>query len=119
MIVASLPVVGVRGIDTRTGQDHGRTGGSRGLQRPSAAHAAPAPSWGKVEVIDDKWGVPHVFADSDAGAMYGLGYAAGRDRAFQMHYALRLIQGRSAEVLGDRPSAARPTPSTGSSRRRT
>jgi len=33
--------------------------------------------------------------------MYGLGYATAQDRAFQMYYNLRIIQGRLAEVVGD------------------
>ena len=28
---------------------------------------------GRVEIIRDHWGVPNVFAGTDAGAMYGLG----------------------------------------------
>lgn len=58
---------------------------------------------GEVELIRDRWGVPHVFADTDAGAMFGLGYATVEDRAFQMTYSLRVIQGRLAEVMGDVP----------------
>lgn len=54
-----------------------------------------------IELVRDSWGVPHVFAETDAGAMYGLGYATAQDRAFQMHYMLRIIQGRLAEVVGD------------------
>ena len=57
--------------------------------------------YGRVELVRDEWGVPHVFAVTDEGAMYGLGYAVARDRGFQMHYQLRMIQGRSAEVLGE------------------
>ena len=45
--------------------------------------------------------MPHVFADTDAGAMYGLGYAAAQDRPFQMYYHLRIMQGRLAELVGD------------------
>jgi len=74
--------------------------------------AAPPAEYGKVEVVRDHWGVPHVFSDTDEGAMYGLGYAAAEDRAFQMYYALRIIQGRLAEVLGERPSVARPKETT-------
>jgi len=66
----------------------------------SAAHAAPA-EYGSIELIRDSWGVPHIFAETDAGAMYGLGYATAEDRGFQMHYSLRIIQGRLAEVIGD------------------
>jgi penicillin G amidase len=54
-----------------------------------------------VEIVRDPWGIPHVFADSDAGAWYGLGYATAEDRAFQMTYNLRIIQGRLSEVVGD------------------
>ena len=56
---------------------------------------------GRVELLRDTWGVPHIFSDTDAGAMYGLGYAAAEDRAFQMYYNLRIIQGRLAELVGD------------------
>jgi penicillin amidase len=61
----------------------------------------PATCVGAVEVLRDSWGVPHVFADTDAEAFYGLGYATAEDRAFQMTYALRIIQGRLAEVIGE------------------
>jgi penicillin G amidase len=54
-----------------------------------------------VEILRDPWGIPHVFADTDAGAMYGLGYATAEDRAFQMTYSLRIIQGRLSEVIGE------------------
>ena len=57
--------------------------------------------YGRVELLRDRWGVPHVFAKSDAGAMYGLGYATAQDRAFQMYYNLRIVQGRLAELVGD------------------
>ncbi len=56
---------------------------------------------GQTELLRDRWGVPHVFAPTDAGAMYGLGYATAQDRAFQMYYNLRIIQGRLAELVGD------------------
>ncbi len=59
-----------------------------------------ARDYGKVELIRDTWGVPHIFAETDPGAMYGLGYATAEDRGFQMHYTLRIIQGRLAEVIG-------------------
>ena len=63
--------------------------------------AAVDPKWGEIEIVRDKWGVPNVFSSTDAGAMYGLGYAQAEDRAFQMYYSLRIIQGRTAEVLGN------------------
>lgn len=75
---------------------------------PSTTGAEPArspkKSYGKIELLRDPWGVPHVFSESDAGAMYGLGHAVAEDRGFQMYYSLRMIQGRLAELIGDRPS---------------
>lgn len=58
-------------------------------------------SSGRIELLRDTWGVPHIFSDTDVGAMYGLGYATAEDRAFQMYYNLRIIQGRLAELVGD------------------
>ena len=54
-----------------------------------------------IEIIRDTWGIPHVFAQTDAGALYGLGYATAEDRGVQMVYSSRVIQGRLAEVIGD------------------
>jgi acyl-homoserine lactone acylase PvdQ len=68
------------------------------LALPSIATASP---YGKTELLRDRWGVPHVFAETDAGAMYGLGWATAEDRAFQMYYHLRILQGRLAELIGD------------------
>lgn len=64
--------------------------------------AAPRAADGKIELLRDTWGIPHVFSATDAGAMYGLGYATAEERGFQMTYGLRIIQGRLAEVIGDR-----------------
>jgi len=66
-----------------------------------ASFALAAGQYGKVELVRDRWGVPHVFAETDAGAMYGLGCATAEDRGFQMYYSLRIMQGRLAEVIGD------------------
>ena len=73
-------------------------GKQNGLQ---PAHSKKVSGYGQIELLRDRWGVPHVFARSDAGAMYGLGYATAEDRAFQMYYNLRIIQGRLAETIGD------------------
>jgi len=64
----------------------------------SWAMAAAAPA---VELLRDSWGTPHIFADTDEGAMYGLGYASAEDRYFQMCFNRLIMQGRVAEVFGD------------------
>lgn len=54
-----------------------------------------------AEIIRDQWGVPHIFSETDAGAMYGLGYAAAEDRLIQMEISRRIMQGRLSELLGE------------------
>ena len=54
----------------------------------------------KITLIRDTWGIAHVFADSDVGAMFGAGYAAAEDRMFQMQRNRRAVQGRLAEWVG-------------------
>lgn len=74
---------------------------------PVADAAGPPKAYGRVELIRDTWGIPHVFSDTDEGAMYGLGYACAAERGFQMYHSLRIIQGRLAEVVGDAPKLRR------------
>lgn len=69
--------------------------------------ANPDASYGDIELVRDEYGIPHIFSGTDAGAFYGLGYAAAQDRAFQMYYSLRTIQGRLAEVLGEKKKGNR------------
>jgi len=69
---------------------------------PASAMAASEQRHGRIELIRDTWGIPHIFADTDAGALYGLGYATAGERGFQMTYNLRIIRGRLAEVVGNR-----------------
>ncbi|MBI1388297.1 MAG: hypothetical protein GC154_07605 [bacterium] len=66
--------------------------------------AGDGSSAGRADLLRDQWGVPHVFAETDEAAMYGLGWACAEDRAFQMYFNLRTIQGRLAELLGDEGS---------------
>src|SRR5262245_56421741 len=41
---------------------------------------------GRVEIRRDRWGVPHVFADTDLDLFFGFGYATAQDRLFQLDY---------------------------------
>ena len=80
----------------------GGQSGQLTLQTPRSGRGGKLtdPNLGKVELIRDSWGVPHVFADTDGGAFFGLGFASAEDRGFQMHYNLRTIQGRMSEIFG-------------------
>ncbi|MBI5117382.1 penicillin acylase family protein [Candidatus Poribacteria bacterium] len=53
-----------------------------------------------VEVITDKFGIPHIYAKDEADAMFALGYVHARDRLWQMDFSRRAAQGRLAEVVG-------------------
>lgn len=53
-----------------------------------------------VTIERDRWGIPHIFADSHRDLWFGLGYAMAQDRLFQMDYLRRKGLGRLAEVLG-------------------
>jgi penicillin amidase len=54
----------------------------------------------KVEVYFDKFGIPHIYAQSEPDAYHALGYIVARDRLFQLEMIRRLASGRLAEVIG-------------------
>ncbi|HYO84571.1 MAG TPA: penicillin acylase family protein [Bryobacteraceae bacterium] len=55
---------------------------------------------GKVEILLDEGGVPHIRARSEADAVFGLGFMQARDRLWQLEYMRRLGYGRLAEAVG-------------------
>jgi len=70
-----------------------------GVSLTSAVAADSEPN-GSIQLVRDRWGIANVFSNTDEGAMFGLGWAAAEDRAFQMYLHARTMQGRSAEVRG-------------------
>jgi penicillin amidase len=56
-----------------------------------------------VEVIRDRWGIPHIFAKNEPDLVRALGYVHAQDRLFQMDMSRRLVEGRLSEVVGERP----------------
>ena len=55
---------------------------------------------GRVDIVRDEWGVPHVLADSDDDLFFGYGYATAQDRLWQLDYYRRKAHGRLSEVIG-------------------
>ncbi|MEM9456625.1 MAG: penicillin acylase family protein [Myxococcota bacterium] len=53
-----------------------------------------------VRVLRDAHGVPHIVAQTDPGAMYGLGWASAEDRLVPMTLTVLAAQGRLAEHFG-------------------
>ncbi len=52
------------------------------------------------QISRDGYGVPHVRAETAAGAWAGMGYACAQDRLFQLDYDRRRACGRWAEIAG-------------------
>lgn len=74
-------------LASRSLPDYDQTLEVRGLSTP-------------VEIVRDNANVPHIFADTDAGVFFGLGYAHAQDRLWQMTMMRRTVQGRLSEVFG-------------------
>jgi len=53
-----------------------------------------------VEVIRDRWGVPHIYADSLRDLMFAQGFVHAQDRLWQMDFQRRLVAGRLSEIMG-------------------
>jgi penicillin amidase len=53
-----------------------------------------------VEVIRDRWGVAHIFAQSSHDLFFSQGYAQAQDRMWQLEFSRRLGSGRLSEILG-------------------
>lgn len=55
---------------------------------------------GPVEIIRDRWGVPHIYAGSSRDAFFGQGYVHAQDRLFQMDLRRRVARGTLSEAFG-------------------
>lgn len=53
-----------------------------------------------VEIIRDRWGIPHIYAESLDDLLFAQGYVHAQDRLWQMDFQRRLASGRLAEILG-------------------
>ena len=55
---------------------------------------------GEATLYRDTWGVPHVYADTEAAGYHALGYAQAEDRLEDIYLAVRTAVGQMAEVKG-------------------
>ena len=53
-----------------------------------------------VTIRRDRYGVPHITAETEHDAWYALGFCQGQDRAFQLEMVMRLARGTVAELTG-------------------
>lgn len=55
-----------------------------------------------VEILRDRWGINHIYAQNENDLFFAQGYAAAKDRLFQFEVWRRQATGTVAEMLGRR-----------------
>jgi penicillin G amidase len=55
-----------------------------------------------AEILRDKWGVPHIYADTQDDMFFAQGFNAARDRLWQLDLWRRQGEGKLAEQFGPR-----------------
>ncbi len=63
-------------------------------------HLSVRGSDGPIEVVRDRYGVPHVLASTDADVFFGQGFVHAQDRLFQMDAMRHAAAGRVSEWAG-------------------
>lgn len=53
-----------------------------------------------VEILTDRWGIAHIYAENQHDLFFAQGYNAARDRLFQLEIWRRRVMGRMAEIQG-------------------
>jgi penicillin amidase len=56
----------------------------------------------KAEIVVDRWGIPHVYAATEADLFFAQGFNAARDRLWQLDLWRRQGEGKLAEAFGAR-----------------
>lgn len=56
---------------------------------------------GEVEILWDKWGIPHIYANTVEDACFTQGYIHARHRLWQMELFRRLTTGELSEIVGE------------------
>ena len=83
-------------------------GGSGAAAQPAAQSAAQRETvhasglTAPVEIVTDRWGISHIYAENEHDLFFAQGYAAARDRLFQFEIWRRRATGTVAEILGPR-----------------
>ncbi len=54
-----------------------------------------------VEVIRDRWGIPHLYARSRRDLLFAQGFVHAQDRLWQMELNRRTASGRLSEIFGE------------------
>jgi penicillin G amidase len=57
-------------------------------------------SQASIRIVREPNGIPHVFAENEPDAYFGLGYVHAQDRLWQLELDRRLASGRLAQIFG-------------------
>jgi penicillin amidase len=71
----------------------------RGLPPQYAQITVPALEQ-SVEILRDRWGVPHIYANCTPDLFFAQGFVHAQDRLFQMEIHRRVGSGRVSEIVG-------------------
>ena len=77
-------------------------GSDAGAQQARRETLATAGLIAPVEIVTDRWGISHIYAENEHDLFFAQGYAAARDRLFQFEIWRRRATGTVAEILGPR-----------------
>ncbi len=98
--IVCIVLLTLTGCD-RSGDDARRLlEGSRGRLAQLEGNSAVEGLEHDVEVLRDKWGVAHVYADTVHDLFFAQGYVAAQDRLYQIEIWRRTGAGKLAEVFG-------------------
>ncbi|HEY8497910.1 MAG TPA: penicillin acylase family protein, partial [Limnochordales bacterium] len=71
----------------------------------AAAEAETRVAWpglrAAVRIVEDRYGIPHVYAQDAWDLFFAVGYLHARDRLFQMDVSRRRAEGTLAELVGE------------------
>ena len=73
--------------------------GRRRLAQVNGSLSLPALT-ASIEILRDRWGVPHIYAANEHDAFFAQGFVHAQDRLWQMEVNRRLATGRLSEMLG-------------------
>jgi penicillin G amidase len=66
----------------------------------AAATADAVDPASEIRIVRDRYGVPHVYADTRDALAYGAGYALAQDRLWQMHVFRKIARGELSDLVG-------------------
>ena len=79
---------------------------------PTAAPESELARWEataeRITIIRDDWGIPHIYGETDADAVFGMIYAQAEDDFNRIEVNFLNSQGRLAEAEGEDGDLARP-----------